>query len=217
MPSITSVQGVVIGTIWLFVVLPEVWPETSKSVRLNPVVRSAWAIVGLIAVFVALRTVPSGNRGHQRYWNQTPPSRAYVQAIEAELDGDAPSDVLMDWGNWVYLRTNHLARDRGTRWRNFPPAGSTTRSSRCWSASGAADTRRSSCTVIMRGLFVYDWRDLDRPTGIRAALQENYDEVRTIEGPPAGRPGPLIQYTGPVSVLVPKSTPPADPGARSGK
>ncbi|MGH9387574.1 MAG: hypothetical protein ACRD2N_25215 [Vicinamibacterales bacterium] len=195
--------GAVVGAIWLFTVLPEAWPETSTSVRMIPVVRSAWSLAGLTAMFLALGTVPSGEASDERYWNQSPFPRAYTEAIEAEFQGYDPADVLMDWGNWTYLPTNHLALDRAVAMFELPTAG---RYDLLEPLLHRIRSRRYKKVIVHRyhaGSFTYDWSLLDRPTGIRTALQENYEEVRTIEGLSA-RPGPLIQYRGPVSVLVPK-------------
>jgi hypothetical protein len=51
--------------------------------------------------------------------------------------------------------------------------------------------------------FIYDWDALERPTGIRAALLEHYEEVRIIPAIDAYG-APQIQFNGPVSVLVPR-------------
>jgi hypothetical protein len=54
--------------------------------------------------------------------------------------------------------------------------------------------------------FLYDWPYWLRSSGVRQALNDNYDEVRVIPdmGPEAALP-PAIQFRGPVSVLVPKN------------
>ena len=198
--------AVLIGAVWLCVVLPEVWPETSHVRPMSSIVRSGWALCGVVALFAALGTVPTGVRSSQRYWNQSPPSASNIEAIEAEFDGYEPADVLIDWGNWVYLRTNHLARDRAIAMADLPNIG---RYDLLEPLLARIRSRRYKKILLHDyhdPVFVYDWATLDRPTGVRAALQENYDEIRIIKGLPEQRPGPTVQYGGDVSVLVPKAT-----------
>lgn len=196
--------GVVIGALWLLVVVPEVWPET-RPVPLR-LVSSGWALVAAMGIFLALGAVPSGNPAHQRYWARSVPagSDAYISAIESETEGLDPSLVLMDWGNWVYLRSDHLALDRAISMWDFPTVG---RYDLLEPLLDRIRSQRYEKILVHRYHlpgFDYDWGNLDRPTGVRAALEENYDEVRVIPGLEGTQFDPAIMFGGDVSVLVPR-------------
>lgn len=196
--------GVMVGMVWLLAALPEAWPERGGD--LPAPVRSAWSFTALVGMFLALGVVPSGDASQQRYWQRSVPegAGAYVAAIEAEFDGLDPADVLMDWGNWVYLRSDHLARDRAISMWDFPTVG---RYDLLEPMLERIRTRTYEKIIVhryhARG-FDYDWGNLERPTGVRAALQEHYDEVRVIPGMEGVQFGPEIMFGGPVYVLLPK-------------
>lgn len=195
--------GAVIGVIWLMAALPEVWPERGGGLPM--LVRSAWAFGGLLVIYLAIDAVPSGRSGQQRYWRRALPeeSQAFVQAIEREFDGMDPAEVLMDWGNWTYLDANYLQRDRAISMADFPTVGRYD----LLEPLLRRIRERTYAKILVHGLddptFIYDWTNLDRPTGVREALRENYDLVRVIPGLEVTG-APQIQFAEPVYVLVPK-------------
>lgn len=199
--------GAMIGAVWLLVILPELWPETRSS-ELHPLLRSAWALVAILAVYLALGAVPSGNEDHQRYWKRSLPEGAarYTAAIEAEFEGFSPDEVLIGWGNWIYLKDNHLARDRAISVADFPTVGRYNLVEPLLTRIREKRYRKILLHYYESPWFVYDWGLLDQPTGVRAALQENYRLLHTIEGLPGQEHPPTIQFGGDVSVLVPKES-----------
>jgi hypothetical protein len=194
-----------IGAVWLLVILPELWPETRSS-ELHPLLRSAWALVAILAVYLALGTVPSGNEADQRYWKRSLPEGAarYTAAIEAEFEGFSPDEVLIGWGNWIYLKQNYLARDRAISVADFPTVGRYNLIEPLLTRIREKHYRKILLHRYQSQWFVYDWGLLDQPTGVRAALQENYRLLHIIDGLPDRELPPQIQYGGDVSVLVPK-------------
>jgi hypothetical protein len=197
--------GVAIGSIWLLAVLPEVWPERNDNDALHPLARSAWAFAALLLTYLALAAVPSGEEGQQRYWARGLPegSDEFIVAIESELVGLPPERVLLDWGNWPYLESGFLARDRAVAMADFPTVG---RYDLLEPLLERIRTRQYVKIIVQRlhsPGFLYDWGNLERSTGIRAALLENYREVRVIPGFESDG-APQVQFNGPVSVLVPR-------------
>jgi len=197
--------AVAIGAIWLLVALPEAWPESRAGSWLPAPVRSAFGLAALLVAYLALGVVPSAEEGHQRYWARTLPegSHELVHAIESELDGMDPTGVLIDWGNWAYLPSNHLARDRAVAMADFPTVGRYDLLDPLLARIRGHEYDKIIVHRLHQPGFIYDWGNLDRPTGVRAALLEHYQEVRTIPSVEAFG-APQIQFLGPVSVLVPR-------------
>lgn len=198
--------GVLIGAVWLLALLPEQWPEIAAR-HLPLVVRSGAAIAGILAMILALGAMPSGGRGQQRYWQRTVPegTAAYVRAIEAEFEGHDPADVLLDWGNWVYLRSNHLALDRAISMWDFPTVGRYDLLEPLLARIRAQRYKKILLHRYHSPAFDYDWGSLERPTGVRAALATYYDEIRVLPGLPSSEGAPHVMFGGEVSVLVPRT------------
>jgi hypothetical protein len=206
--------GVVIGAIWLFASLPRYWPvikipkntELSQSIYhwMKPLI----SIAAVITFFIALRTIPTGDRSEARYWKPHSLSDVYryISDIEHEFK-DVPIDtVLLDIGNWIYLRNSVLAKDRAISLADQPPGGIYEN----LDIMVSRICKKTYSKILMHDLhspfFPYDWFSWDRPSGIREALLENYVEIRTIPAVEDRNP-PLLRnmQTGPVSVLVPKT------------
>lgn len=196
--------GVLVGSVWLLAVLPEFWPEAHGA---QPrILRSGWGFAAILGIFLALEAVPSGDRAHQRYWARSFPAGGveYAARIEAEFQGYDPADVLMDWGNWVYLRSNHLALDRAISMWDFPTVGRYDLIEPFLERIRAQRYKKILVHRYQERGFDYDWGNLERPTGVRAALQEHYQEERVLPGLEGTQFGPEIMFGGPVHVLVPK-------------
>jgi hypothetical protein len=95
--------GVMLATVWAMAASARLW----ESAAHDPV--NGWTMVAVCLL------VPAG-LGLVRYpRDQVPPDlRRYVASIEAEFDGVPRSEVLLDNGNWMYLREGIVMRDRGS-------------------------------------------------------------------------------------------------------
>ena len=208
--------GVLIGSIWLFAALPMVWPRIEShvdgSVLLSSSAQSLAMMTGVLTVFMMLHVVPTAE-GEGRSW-QRPGGLAdvyrYIADIEREFDGLPADKVLLDVGNWIYLRHSVLAKDRAISLADQPAGG-------IYANTNVMVSRIQSNTyekILVRDFhspyFLYDWPTVgvghwERPSGIRKALLENYEEVRVIPAPTgASELQQQIAHIGPVSVLVPK-------------
>jgi hypothetical protein len=205
--------GILIGAIWLFAALPVVWPyqrgmQDTEWPGVAHAIRVLMAMAGVLVVFSVLRVVPSGDAYEPRYWRgqvDTDDVGRYIAEVESEFEGLPVSDVLLDIGNWVYLRSSFLAKDRAVSLGDQPPAG-------LYENMGIFVERiraHAYAKILVRDLhsptFLYDWAGWARSSGVRDALLTYYREERVI---PALRGGPLllceIRHSGPVSVLVPR-------------
>jgi len=202
--------GVMIGAMWLFAALPRFWPFFKKATdgefpRLMYWVRPLAAVAGIVAMFVALRVVPSGAKTEPRYWKGRqgwPDVYRYISEIEGEFEGLPPEKVLLDVGNWIYLRHSVVMKDRASSVADQPPVG-------IYNNINVMVARIRDHTyskILVRDfhspVFLYDWGDWKKPSGVKKALKEHYIEVRTIRAPVAEM---WIQHSGPVSVFVAKS------------
>jgi hypothetical protein len=204
--------GVTIGAIWMFAALPRYWPS-ARCLPNHDYPRTAYAawvaavIIGTATIFVALGVVPTGHRLEPRYVHGRQPSAdvyRYIADIEHEFEGFPSDRVLLDVGNWIYLRESVLMRDRAVSLADQPPGGIYE------NLDVMVDRVRARAydKILVRNMhspfFLYDWADWPRPSGVREALATYYTEVRVIPAPQGdtGLP-PVIMFTGPVSVLVP--------------
>ena len=202
--------GVLIGAVWLFAALPRFWPkpeafEIGKLAKVAYGFRCAIAIAGVLTIFLALRVVPTGAYD-RRSWHAlttSPDVYRYIADIEREFEGFPPDKVLLDIGNWIYLRHSVLMKDRAVSLADQPPAGIY----RNIDLMADRIRNRTYEKILVRNLhspnFFYDYSTWLRPSGVKQALEENYEEVRTIPAPQAGivvlRE---VTESGPISVLV---------------
>ncbi len=214
--------GVVIGAVWLFAALPRFWPSVTVRTgiglpRLVHWARCLIAIAAVLTVFLAVRVVPTG-AGLERSWRalQTSPDiYRYIADIEREFNGLPADKVLLDVGNWIYLRHSVLVKDRAISLADQPPGGIY----RNMDVMVGRIRSKTYSKILVQNFnspsFLYDWSTWKRPSGVRQALLDNYVEVRTIPKPEAN-PSFLRQVTqtGPISVLVPRSDSPPSIGQR---
>jgi hypothetical protein len=205
--------GVLIGATWLLAALPLYWPGKPAAAngmefpRLVYFTRVLLAVAGVFTLMIALRVVPTGDRNAARYWGklrQSPDVNRYVADIESEFNGLPPDKVLLDIGNWVYLRQSVLQKDRAISIADQPPSGHYENMD-----VFVSHIRQHAYAKIMvhdlhSPFFVYDWYRWPRSSGVRQALLENYQEVRTIAPVEGKELLPQTAFTGPVSVLVPR-------------
>lgn len=99
--------GVVIAGCWFFPALVKVWPTVVHG-------RSLWEI--LVKELVAASAVVLLLGGLGLVWIPRDPIPRdffrYVNEIEKEFVGFSPEKVLMDTGNWIYLKNKILMKDR---------------------------------------------------------------------------------------------------------
>ena len=207
--------GVLIGMVWTLSALSKIWPWTQPKQGAIPALNKWFKPVGAVAfvltIFVALHVIPNADANEARNWKQrpTPNIYSYLQEIEREFDGFPPEKVLLDIGNWVYLRSSTLAKDRAISLADQP----------CNSIFENFDVmisriRNKTYDKILvhdfhSPFFIYDYSLWHKSSGVRKALLENYTEIRTINLTGSqGVSTPMIMFLGPVSVLVPKSEAP---------
>ncbi len=208
--------GVVIGSIWLFAALPGIWPRieahVGPSALLSSSAHSLAALAGVLTIFMMLHVVPAAD-GEGRDWQRAQglsDAYRYIADIEEEFEGLPADKVLLDIGNWIYLRNSVLQRDRAISLADQPPGG-------IYENTDVMVSRIRSKTyerILVRDLhspyFLYDWQTSglghwDRPSGVREALLDSYEEVRVIPAPAgAGQLQRQIEHIGPVSVLIPR-------------
>jgi len=208
--------GVVIGVIFLLSALPQIWPYT-RMTRDNDVSLLIYnwgkpliAVAGVMTIFIALHVVPTGDKHEARYWKQQSLSDVYryIRDIENEFDGLPADQVLLDIGNWIYLRHSVLIKDRAISLADQPPGGIYEN----MYVMVDRIRRKTYKKILVRDLhspfFPYDWFSWEKPSGVRDALLKYYNEVRTIPAVEENA-SPMIRnmQAGPVSVLVPKSNP----------
>jgi hypothetical protein len=205
--------GVLIGTVWLIVALPLYWPRRADTgsgtvyPRLVYSAKSLIAIAAVLTVMLVLHVVPTSTRSEARYWGrlrQPSDVNRYVNDVESEFEGLPPDKVLLDIGNWVYLRHSVLQKDRAISLADQIPANINEN----MDIFVSRIRQRAYAKILVHDFdspfFIYDWHDWPRSSGVRQALREHYQEVRTIPAPDDKElltPGALV---GPVTVLVPR-------------
>jgi hypothetical protein len=136
----------------------------------------------------------------------SPDVERYVSQIEAEFAGEPVDRVLLDAGSWIYARSDVVMKDRAS---NIGERGY----SRTADFSGILGRirRHEYRKILLRdyheGDLWYDHEIWSVSSGIRAALNENYREVRTIPAVRSSVPGEPVRYLfHAVSVLEPRSS-----------
>lgn len=205
--------AVLIGAAWLLAVLPLYWPRKEDAAngmefrRLVYWTRTALAMAGVMTLMIALRVVPTGDPDSARYWRKSrlsPDLNRYLADIESEFKEIPPDKVLLDIGNWVYLPQSVLQKDRAVPLGDQPPSGHYENMDVFVSHIQQHTYKKILVHDLHSPFFIYDWQNWPRSSGVRQALAENYQEVRTI-APPEGRDLlPASVYAGPVSVLIPR-------------
>ncbi|MCI0591219.1 MAG: hypothetical protein L0Y67_06415 [Gammaproteobacteria bacterium] len=108
----------------------------------------------------------------------------YVANIEKEFQGLAPEKVLMDYGTWVYLRENILIKDRGVAVAVHVGKNQVQINHAMLAATIKRIKEKTYDKILAReldtGNSAYDFQD--RGSGVKAAILENYHEVRRIPG-----------------------------------
>ena len=204
--------GVLIGSVWMCAAIARLWTPTATSAhaefpRLVTWARPLAAAAAVLTMFAILRVLPTLDRFEARYLQRhpSPDVYRYISEIEREFDGFPIEKVLLDVGNWIYLRHSFLAKDRAVSLADQPPGG------RYENFNGLLERIHAQAydKILVRdfhsSVFLYDWDFWPRSSGVRKALLERYTEVRTIPAPNGDNLlPPIIMHTGPVSVFIPK-------------
>jgi hypothetical protein len=202
--------GILIGAIFMFTVLPQLWERVAGEIGSVPRVVGTWVnaafmTAAIIAIFSAWHVVPTGDKSSPRYVrgiSSFDDVERYVSEIESEFTGLKTEKVLLGVGSWIYLRDDVLQRDRAVALGDQPFGGIYENFDITLNRLRNGTYEKILVQDFHSPYFLYDWSDWPRPSGFRAALSENYVEVRVIE-PPKGATIPLhILNAGPVSVFV---------------
>lgn len=204
--------SVMIGTVFLLAALAASWPPapdiTGGVSVLAHAGRCASGVVAVCTVFLALHVVPNWKEDSPRFWPGRAPSpdvARYIHDIEREFEGLAPDKILLDIGNWPYLKHGVLVKDRAVSLGDQPLAGIYENFDRMVERLDA----RYYDKLIVRDyddpFFVYDVAIWERSSGVRAAIERNYDLLRRIKAAD-GENGlaPHIWHVGRAWVFVPK-------------
>ncbi len=199
--------GSLIAAIWFCAALPQlhlvVLPPQPASERNLFSLEAWWRVAAGLGVALLLFNglgffrIPMPSLSSDAY--------RYIGEIEREFEGQKKDAVLLDMGTWLYLPDGIIMEDRS------PSIGE-----RGYSETGdfsgilqRIDAQRYD-KILVRDLhspnFQYDYWLWRKPSGIRAALIDNYEEIRVIRGLEMPDPNqlPSIGFTD-ISVLVPRS------------
>jgi hypothetical protein len=136
----------------------------------------------------------------------SPDTERYAAEIEREFVGMPAAEVLLDVGQWVYLPDRVIMRDRGATSGEAGYTG-TADFSGMLARIGGKHYRRILLRDYDSPEFMYDHGDWAKSSGIRSALNANYQVVRRIEAVQGPRDSPWFKT---ISVLEPR--PPATAG-----
>jgi hypothetical protein len=195
--------GSLLAMVWFVAGLASVWNSALEGPK--PLIE-IWCRAAAMTAAVALTF---SGLGFVRIPLRPIPDDAYryVHDIEAQFQGVPARLVLLDLGTWPYIKEKAIVGDRAT---SIGDRG----------YSGAADftgilTRirtKHYAKILVHGYrsfdFVYDYFLFPKPTGIRQALLDNYEEtgkIRAVEGNPYLKDwaeDPF--YFGEISILEPK-------------
>jgi hypothetical protein len=169
--------GIVIGGCWLLAALP-------RLVGYADALRPAWRRLAAEAMAAAALVALPGALGLVRQPRSMVPSDLdrYIAEIEREFAGSDPASILLDTGTWIYFREGVLVKDRSAP-VSVHVASNATEIER----ENLIDTigrieRRTYGKILARRLDSPEtWYDfLDRGSGVKRAILDNYQEVRRI-------------------------------------
>ena len=187
--------GSLLAGIWFAAALATAWPRRGQQPRSA----FAWTRAGLVTLGTLLCFSGLG-MVRVPVLVLPPDLDRYVSAIEKEFDGMDAERVLLDAGTWVYLPSRTVPKDRGAAVGDLGYSGLGDFSGMLGRIRGRTYQRilvHSWHTVD----FGYDHHSWRSSSGIRAALDQNYREVRRISAVKGQEDGtPFLRE---ISVLEP--------------
>lgn len=203
--------GAMIGAVFLFSALPEIWKRFAREAAakpqfLRPWINASFLMASVVAIFMAWHVVPTGDKNSPRYIRGISDLKdvdRYVAEIENEFEGVNAEKVLLGVGSWIYLRDDVLQKDRAVALSDQPLGGIYEN----FDITVGRLRNRTYEKILVQDFhspyFLYDWSNWPKPSGFRDALSENYVEIKLIEAPKGSPTLPLqILNAGPVSVFV---------------
>ncbi len=192
--------GIVIGACWFFPALVRVWP-TAEQTRpwLEYRTKQAFAVSAVVLALGALDLVRLPR-------NPVPADLfRYVDDIEKEFVGFAPEKVLMDTGNWIYLREKVLMKDRSET------VGIWVGKNQPINHDFLVETikrieAKTYDKILARQLDTdQSWYDFqDRGSGVKAAILANYQPIRRVAAAQGAETWQLPHLLSEILVLIPK-------------
>ena len=204
--------GIVIGACWFLPALVKFWPTAGQPESWWQYrVKQVFAVSAVVLALGALNLVRLPRNP------VSPDLFRYVGDIEKEFIGFAPDKVLMDTGNWIYLKEKVLMRDRSETvgiWvgKNQPInhdfLGETIKRIEA----------KIYDKILARQLDTdQSWYDFqDRGSGVKAAILANYQPIRRVPAAQGVDTWRLPHLLSEILVLVPKQSRigrPVDAGA----
>jgi hypothetical protein len=173
--------GVMMAGCWFFIGFLRAWPNTDAPAHRSPFLPSiqfGLLSFSLIALFAGL--------GHLRNPRRGIPADLYryIAETEAEFVGMDPEKVMLDNGNWIYLKTGTVMRDRASPLAIHVGANQSMMNLKMLEAT--KDRIRSGVydKILAHDLdtprTAYDFGD--RGTGIPELMFEHYRESHRIAG-----------------------------------
>jgi hypothetical protein len=207
--------GILTGAVWIFAALPNYWQtQSDEEVTAEPksiygVVRSLIAVASVVTIFLVWQVVPTGDKQSARYFRglqSSPDTSRYIAEIEQEFNGLPTDKVLLDTGNWIYLRHDVLQKDRAVALADQPLRGVYENFDVTVGRIRSKSYQKILVHDFHSPMFLYEWEDWSKPSGVKEALLENYTEIKTIQ-PPKGSPllRSQIMGSGPITVFIPKN------------
>jgi hypothetical protein len=168
--------GIMIGACWFFAAIVRLWPvaEQSQS-RWDYMTKAASAVTAIVLLLGGLSLV--------RIPRNPVPSDffRYIDDIEKEFVGFSAEKVLMDTGNWIYLREKVLMKDRSESVALW--LGKNQEISHALLAETIKRIQEKTYDKILARQLDTDqsWYDFqDRGSGVKAAILENYHPIGRV-------------------------------------
>jgi len=196
--------GSVIAGIWFLSAISKYWPlhgaDESEEVLVRTWLRTSVSVVciGLLFSGLGMLRIPTKPFPVEDAYR-------YVREIEKEFQGEDVKNVLLDVGTWVYVGDQVIKKDSA-----IPIGDQGFSETHDFSGFKKRLQERRYSKILVRNLhrrdFWYDvwfWR---KSSGIKRVLQDNYDEVRSIDEVKDSSGNGTKMYTfGKISILTPKA------------
>jgi hypothetical protein len=169
--------GIVLAGSWFFVAILKIWPREDKlTSRWSALTQETVIAAAIILLFAGVGLI-------REPYNPVPADfDRYISQIEAEFESVPSDQVLMDFGSWIYLQDDVVMKDRSASVSlhvgiNQPEINHAMLADTIERIENKSYTRILA-RQIDTGETAYDFQD--RGSGVKAAILENYHEVRRI-------------------------------------